>query len=63
MFGAKKLNKAEKKHLREMKLTTLEKFKKQIQFLKEDRVKHPDQQYLCYECIHIAKKLGLWGEE
>ena len=60
MFGGKKLTKADQKHLRENKIFTKAIFQKQIKFLKEMRQKHPDCPYPCYECIRIARKLGMW---
>jgi hypothetical protein len=62
MFGNKILTKMEQKHLRELKINTLYKFRNQIKFLKEEREKHPDRPYPCYDCIHIARKLGMWNE-
>lgn len=61
MFGNKTLTKKEQKHLREMKVDTIYKFHNQIKFLKEEIKKEPDR-VLCFDCIHIAKKLGMWDE-
>lgn len=60
MFGKKKLNKKEQKHLKEMKIDRKYLFERQIKFLKEEREKYPDRPYPCYECVHIARKLGMW---
>ena len=61
-FGGKKLNKTDRKHLREMKINTKWQFTEQVAFLKKERTEHPDRPYPCYDCIRIAKKLGMWGE-
>jgi hypothetical protein len=62
MFGGKKLNKTDRKHLRENKIFTKYQMQKQIDFLQKTRKEHPDNPYPCYDCVHIAKKLGMWGE-
>jgi len=60
MFGGKKLNKTDRKHLREMNIDSKYFFEKQIAFLKEEHEKNPNKPYLCYDCIRIARKLGMW---
>ena len=60
MFGGKKLNKTDRKHLKEMNIDRRYLFEKQITFLKEEHEKNPYNPYLCYDCIHIARKLGMW---
>lgn len=60
MFGQKKLNKEERKHLRENGIHTKAQFIEQLDFLKAERKEHPDQPYPCHDCIHIARKLGMW---
>ena len=62
MFGGKKLNKTDRKHLREMNITNKYLFEKQIAFLKAEREKNPDRPYPCYDCIRIAKKLDMWED-
>jgi len=62
MFGGKKLNKSDREHLKEMKLITKYKFEKQVEFLKEEKKKHPDRPYPCHDCIVIARKLGMWED-
>ena len=62
-FGGKKLNKTDRKHLKEMNINTKYKFQEQIIFLKGEQKKTADNRILCYDCIHIARKLGLWGEK
>ena len=62
MFGKKILNKTEQKHLRENKIDTKYQFEEQVKFLKETREKEPDRAFPCYDCLHIAKKLGMWEE-
>jgi hypothetical protein len=63
MFGRKILTKKEQKHLRENKIRTLYDMRKQVAFLKDMKEKYPDYQYPCYDCLHIAKKLGMWEEK
>lgn len=59
MFGGKKLNKTDRKHLREMKIYTKYQFQKQVDFLKE-QFKTTDRGIVCWDCLQIAKKLGMW---
>ena len=53
-----KLPKKDKKHLRENKIFTKYLFEQQILYLKSVKAEHPISS--CYECIQIAKKLGMW---
>lgn len=62
-FGGKKLNKTDRKHLRENKIYTKYQFLEQVDFLKQEKKKGSDEgRILCHDCLHIARKLGLWGE-
>jgi hypothetical protein len=54
------LSKADKKHLREMKIFYKWQFEDQIKFLKKQIRLHPQERFFCYECRRIAEKIGLW---
>ena len=55
-----KLPKKDKKHLRESKIIYKWQFEKQVKFLKSEMKKHPQNRFVCYDCIRIAKKIGMW---
>lgn len=61
-FGGKKINKTDRKHLREMHIYTKYMFQEQVRFLKAERDKDPSQPYRCYDCVRIARKLDMWGD-
>lgn len=61
MFGKKVLTKKDQKHLRENKIFTKYQFEEQIKFLKSE-MKKRENRTICYDCLHIAKKLNMWGE-
>ena len=62
MFGGKKLNKTDRKHLREMNIYTKYQFEKQVEHMKNELKKHPTERFVCLDCRRIADKLGMWGE-
>lgn len=55
-----KLNKKERKHLKENKIKTKHDMKEQIKFIKKEFRKPGDKFFVCFECIGIAEKLGWW---
>lgn len=58
----KKLKASERKHLKEMRITSLRQFKDVAEFQKEKRDEHTPCTGIhepCYECKGIATKLGL----
>ena len=54
------LSKKDKKHLREMNINYKWQFEKQVKHMKNERKKHPSKRVVCYECMKIAKKIGMW---
>lgn len=56
-----KLSKKDKKHLRDNKIFTKYQFEKQVIFQKKQlELFHQEKPHsLCWECISIAKKLGM----
>jgi len=54
-----KLTKREKEHMRENGIRTLGDMKKQVRHIKEIR-ENNGPSMVCYDCIDIARKLGLW---
>jgi len=62
MFGGKKLNKTDRKHLKEMNICTKYQFEKQVKYMKEELDKHPTEIFICWECRKIADKLGMWED-
>jgi len=55
-----KLPKKDKKHLRENNIYTKYQFEKQVEFMKKERDTPNSNPILCWDCIHIAVKIGLW---
>jgi len=55
-----KLSKADKKHLRDNKIYTKWQFEEQIEFMKKEMKKQSKHPIICWDCIKIAKKLGMW---
>ncbi|OGM01485.1 hypothetical protein A3K72_01660 [Candidatus Woesearchaeota archaeon RBG_13_36_6] len=62
-FGGKKLNKTDRKHLRDSGILTRYQMMKQVTYLQDLKLKNPDRPYGCYDCVRIAKKLGMWNGE
>ncbi|MFA5216900.1 hypothetical protein [Sulfuricurvum sp.] len=61
-FGNKKLNKKEKKHLKECGIVGKWMMEQQVKAMLEERKKSRDERVLCWECWTIAKKLGMVKE-
>lgn len=60
MFGQEVLTKKEQKHLRENKIRTKYDMQKQVEHIKAFKRDYPDNTFVCYECVAIARKLGMW---
>jgi hypothetical protein len=56
-----KLPKKDKKHLRENKILYKWQFEEQIKHIKKLQNEGEYPMFVCYDCITIAKKLGMWN--
>ena len=56
-----KLSKAEREHLKESMIRTMDDLKEQVKFLKEQKALRPDAPHPCWHCQMIAQKVGVWG--
>jgi len=57
-----KLTKKELKHLKESGITTKYQLSKQLEYTKELMKEEPYKSMVCWDCIHILKKLGMWED-
>jgi len=57
-----KLPKKDKKHLRENNILYKWQFEEQVQHMKKLIKEINDRAIVCWECIKIAKKLGMWED-
>ena len=57
-----KLKASERKHLSECGITTKYSMQKQIEFMKKEDARdiEPTLKIICWDCKHIAIKLGMW---
>ena len=55
-----KLNKKERKHLKENGITTKARFMEQIAYTASRK---KTDTFFCWECYDIANKIGMWPEE
>jgi len=56
-----KLTKKQRKHLNEMKIYTKHSLEVQKAHLKKE-MKGDTRCFVCYECIEILKRLGMWDD-
>jgi len=57
-----KLPKKDKQHLRENNILYKRQFEEQIQHMKKVMDKVDDRTFVCWDCLKIAKKLGMWSD-
>lgn len=56
-----KLSKKDKTHLKESGINTKFQFGLQVEHMKKELNRPPLEQFLCWDCVKIVKKLGMWN--
>ncbi len=58
----KKLTKKQLKHLSESKIHYKWQLEDQKTFMKKELEKHPQDRFVCYDCINILRRLEMWED-